>query len=232
MPTFPICLKELRSILQSDSRLIIDLPEGFQRAAVLIPFILREKGWALVFTRRTENVPHHKKEISFPGGRYEEEQDKDLIHTALREVREELGINKIVTFGILDDLLTISNYVVTPVLGFIENNRELDNAVIDTSEIDYILEIMISDLTVPKQFSVKKMTYRDRYSFQVPFFDYHGEIIWGATGRILVNLLKKINLLPPDCRFTLMKQDLWHEDVNIDNGLDYLNNLKILKDKK
>ncbi|MFX1544568.1 MAG: hypothetical protein ACFFCU_00005, partial [Promethearchaeota archaeon] len=54
----------------------------------------------------------------------------------------------------------------------------------------------------------------------------------GATGRILVNLLKKINLLPPDCRFTLMKQDLWHEDVNIDNGLDYLNNLKILKDKK
>ncbi|MFX1548239.1 MAG: NUDIX hydrolase, partial [Promethearchaeota archaeon] len=156
MPTFPICLKELRSILQSDSRLIIDLPEGFQRAAVLIPFILREKGWALVFTRRTENVPHHKKEISFPGGRYEEEQDKDLIHTALREVREELGINKIVTFGMLDDLLTISNYVVTPVLGFIENNRELDNAVIDTSEIDYILEIMISDLTVPKQFSVKR----------------------------------------------------------------------------
>ena len=87
MPDIPNCLEELRSILQNDSRLIIDLPEGFQRAAVLIPLTYRENGWTIIFTRRTETVSHHKKEISFPGGRHED-PDRDLIHTALREIQE------------------------------------------------------------------------------------------------------------------------------------------------
>lgn len=230
MPNFPTCLKELRSFLQSDSRLIIDLPEGFQRAAVLIPFVKREKGWTLIFTRRTENVPNHKNEIAFPGGRYEEEYDEDLIDTALREIYEELGIKKVKTIGKLDDLLTISKFVVTPVIGFVEDNREVDDPNIHAPEIKYVLETMISDLTAPEKFSIKEMTYRNKLTFQVPFFDYYGEIIWGATGRILVNLLKKVNLLPPDCRFELMNQDRWNEDSKIDNGLEYIDNLEVLDD--
>lgn len=228
MSNIPNCLKELRSILQNDSeRLVIDLPEGFQRAAVLIPLIYREKGWAIIFTRRTEIVRHHKKEISFPGGRYEEDQDRDLIHTALREIHEEVGIQKIKVIGLLDDLLTISKYVVTPVVGFIEDNSEVDRNQINLPEIDYVLEVPISDLVIPKHFSIKEMTYQDTFKFQVPFFDYCGEIIWGATGRILVTLLKKFNLLNPDCRLKLMKQDLWTENGNVDDGLDYLDNVQV-----
>ena len=66
MINLPLCLEELSSVIQSDTRLIIDLPEGFQRAGVLIPFVYREESWSLIFTRRTENVRHHKKEISRP----------------------------------------------------------------------------------------------------------------------------------------------------------------------
>ncbi len=227
-----LCLEELRSILQSDSRLIIDLPEGFLRAAVLIPFIYSEKGWTLIFTRRTESVRHHKNEISFPGGRYEDGQDKDLIHTALREIKEELGIQKVTVIGLLDDLLTISRYVVTPVVGLIKDNREVDNNKINTSEIDYMLETPISDLAILEHFSIKEMTYQGSFKFQVPFFNYQGEIIWGATGRILVNLLEKLNLLSPDCRLKLMGQDSWKGNSNIDNGLDYINNLQIFNKKE
>ncbi|MFX1517775.1 MAG: NUDIX hydrolase [Promethearchaeota archaeon] len=228
MPNPPICLEELRSVLQSDSRLIIDLPKGFQQAGVLIPFVLREESWSLIFTRRTENVRHHKKEISFPGGRYEFDQDTDIVSTALREIDEELGIQRINIIGLLDDLLTISKYVVTPVIGYIEDIKEVDGVNVLTSEIDYVLEVPLSDLTIPKRFYIKEMNYRENLTFKVPFFDYHGEIIWGATGRILVNLLMKLNLLSPTCRKRLMGRNSWNENENIDDGLEYIDNLDLL----
>ncbi|UCG02061.1 MAG: CoA pyrophosphatase [Candidatus Heimdallarchaeota archaeon] len=230
MPNLPICLEELHLVLQSDTRLIIDLTEGFQRAAVLIPFVHREKSWNLIFTRRTENVRHHKREISFPGGRFEDDEDKDIISTALREIDEELGIKKIHVIGLLDDLLTISKYVVTPVIGYIEDIREVDGGNILKSEIDYVLETPLSDLTPPDQFYIKEMTYKDKLTFKVPFFDYQGEIIWGATGRILVNLLIKLNLLKTTCRLRLMGRDLWEENNKIDDGLEYIDNLNLLND--
>lgn len=228
MPNLPICLEELRLVLQSDSRLIIDLPEGFQQAGVLIPFVLREENWSLLFTRRTENVRHHKKEISFPGGRYEDDQDKNLISTALREIDEELGIQKISIIGLLDDLITISRYVVTPVIGYIENIDEVDGVNVLTSEIDYVLEVPLTDLTFPKRFYIKEMVYKENFSFKVPFFDYNGELIWGATGRIVVNLLMKLNLLSPNCRKRFMGRDLWQENEKIDDGLEYIDNLDLL----
>jgi len=220
----------LRLVLQGDSRLIIELPEGFQQAGVLIPFVLREKIWSLIFTRRTDNVRHHKNEISFPGGRYEDDQDTDLISTALREMDEELGIQKINIVGLLDDLITISKYVVTPVIGYIEDIREIDGGNILTSEIDYIIEVPLSDLTFPDRYYVKKMTYKENFTFQVPFFDCNREIIWGATGRILVNLLMKLNQLSPTCRLSLMGRDLWQDNKKIDDGLEYIDNLDLLND--
>ncbi|UCE14750.1 MAG: CoA pyrophosphatase [Candidatus Heimdallarchaeota archaeon] len=231
MQTIPKCLGELHSILQSESRLVIDLPEGFKRAAVLIPFVCREKNYSLIFTRRTSDVTHHKNEISFPGGRYEDDLDRDLIQTALREADEELGIKNVRVIGLLDDLLTISKYVVTPVVGHIDDKEEVDPNNVSIHEIDYILETQIRELALPEIFSVKEMTYQNDFVFLVPFFDYGGEIIWGATGRILVNLLSKLNLLSPKCRHKLMGQNSWNFNSMIDNGLEYIENLDLLKRK-
>ena len=142
MNNLPKCIQELKSNLNTDSRLILDIPDGFRRAAVLIPIIVRENDWLLIFTRRTSHVSHHKGEISFPGGRYDEEIDSDLSHTALRETEEELGIKRIKVLGQIDDILTISKYVVTPTVGYIEDNSEINHQMINTPEIDYILEAL------------------------------------------------------------------------------------------
>ncbi|MFX0207909.1 MAG: NUDIX hydrolase, partial [Candidatus Hodarchaeota archaeon] len=105
MPNLPRCLQNFSLIIQSHPRLVLDLPEGFQRAAVLIPLIQREKEWRLIFTRRTDQVSHHKNEISFPGGRVDD-QDQSLIHTAEREAYEELGLTNVEILGLIDDIPT------------------------------------------------------------------------------------------------------------------------------
>ncbi|MHA1969112.1 MAG: hypothetical protein ACW964_15100, partial [Candidatus Hodarchaeales archaeon] len=63
-------------------------------------------------------------------------------------------------------------------------------------------------------FSLKEVTYKDGIIFSVPFFDYNGEIIWGATGRILVNFFQNLNQLNPECRLKIMNQDLWIDSLN------------------
>jgi 8-oxo-dGTP pyrophosphatase MutT (NUDIX family) len=192
--------------------LVLELPEGFRRAAVLIPLVYHEKEWFLIFTRRTDLVSHHKNEISFPGGRHDD-KDKDLIHTAQREVHEELGIKDVHILGLIDDIPTISQYIVTPVIGYIPEREKIDFQTENTPEIAYILEATLSYLTNHEIFSVKEREWRG-LSFRVPFFDYKGEIIWGATGRILVNLLKTLNLLNRECRLEIMNQNGWYEEYD------------------
>ncbi|MHA1968184.1 MAG: NUDIX hydrolase, partial [Candidatus Hodarchaeales archaeon] len=176
MSELPKCMDELRLFLEMDSRVILDLPNDYIRAAVLIPLIKRNNNWFLLFTRRTNQVTHHKGEISFPGGRIDEDLDEDLIQTALRETEEELGIKHVQIIGQIDDIFTISRYVVTPIVGLIEENQEINNDLISTPEIDYIIEVPVADLALPEIFSLKEVTYKDGIIFSVPFFDYNGEI--------------------------------------------------------
>ena len=211
MNKLPNCLKDLKSVLNADSRQILDTPENFRRAAVLIPIIERENEWTLIFTRRTSNVSKHRGEISFPGGRFNEELDKNLVDTALRETEEEVGIKHISVIGQIDDISTISKYIVTPVIGYIEDNSEITHQTINTFEIDYVLEVPISRLTDLGVFSLKHVSHKGSSFLDIPFFDYDGEVIWGATGRILVNFLKKLNKLSSECRLNLMKRELWFE---------------------
>ncbi|MHA2225522.1 MAG: NUDIX hydrolase [Candidatus Hodarchaeales archaeon] len=232
MTKFPLCLEELRVILQRISRVTIDIPEDFHQAAVLIPIFCSNNGWTLVFTRRTDTLRHHKGEISFPGGKFDDNQDVNLIQTALREANEEIGIKEVKVIGLLDDLLTISQFVVTPVIGFIEDSNEMNQVKINQPEIDYVLEAPISHLALPERFSIKKMTYQEDIVFQVPFFDFNGEIIWGATGRILMNLLKIFNHLNYQCKMELMGQKHWKISGRIDDGLEYIMDLERLPKKE
>jgi 8-oxo-dGTP pyrophosphatase MutT (NUDIX family) len=83
---------EIREILnQRDRRVVSHLP--FPRAAVLIPLFKKEKECSILFTKRTHQVRHHKGEISFPGGMFDEE-DANLERTALREASEEIGLRR------------------------------------------------------------------------------------------------------------------------------------------
>lgn len=93
----------------------IEIP-GFRPAAVLVPILARASGPSLLFTRRTEKVPHHKGEISFPGGG--REPGEDAVAAALREADEEVGLapGQVEVLGTLDDVPSIARYVVTPVV--------------------------------------------------------------------------------------------------------------------
>jgi 8-oxo-dGTP pyrophosphatase MutT (NUDIX family) len=93
--------------------------DGFRPAAVLVPLLHRPEGPTLLFTRRTDRVPTHKREISFPGGGAE--AGEDARAAALREAHEEVGLDpaSVEVLGVMDDLPSVSYYVVTPVVAAI-----------------------------------------------------------------------------------------------------------------
>src|SRR3989304_3539900 len=87
-------------------------------AAVLVPLLLNGGRWHLLFTRRTENVETHRGQVSFPGGRVEP-GDEDAVAAALRETQEEIGVRPedVRVLGSMDSLLTVTQYLITPVVG-------------------------------------------------------------------------------------------------------------------
>ncbi|MCP4763866.1 MAG: CoA pyrophosphatase [archaeon] len=169
----------------------------FKESAVLILIYPDENGsYSLVLTKRTSKMKKHAGEISFPGGRFDPETDKDRVATALRESNEEIGvnINSIEILGILSDIPTISNYIITPVVGIIKDKGKID---FKRSE-DEVEEILV----IPIQFFLDPSNFKERFldieEAKIPIytFDYYkeGQIksIWGATAHLLVDYLSII----------------------------------------
>lgn len=164
-------------------------PQTLRKASVLIGFVERPNGLNVVLTKRAANLKHHPGQISFPGGKYEE-VDGSLQITALREVREEIGIlaNDITIFGQLPELVTVSKFVVTPFLAFINPNYK---AIIDTNEVDEIFEVPAHHLfdrnkLYSELFQVKNQRHR---VFAIP---YQHHFIWGMTAQIIHVLQKQV----------------------------------------
>jgi len=155
-------------------------------AGVLIPLYLKEGEYHILFTRRTENVMTHKGQISFPGGSYEE-GDGSLACTALRESREEIGLREedVELIGELDDSPSVtSNYLITPFVGFFPWPYRFR---LNPWEVAEIIEVPVRALLDEKNTIRESKEGRLVYSY-----DYRGNIIWGATARILGELLPLI----------------------------------------
>lgn len=112
---FEEAVRRVRAALAARPPRRLEVP-GFRPAAVLVPLLARPAGPTLLFTRRTEAVPHHKGEISFPGGG--REPGEDAVAAALREADEEVALPpaSVEVLGALDDVPSIARYVVTPVV--------------------------------------------------------------------------------------------------------------------
>jgi 8-oxo-dGTP pyrophosphatase MutT (NUDIX family) len=110
-----------------------------RRAAVLIPLVQRPDGLTVLLTQRTAHLSNHAGQISFPGGRAEDE-DSSPIETALRETEEEIGLHRrhVEIVGVLPDYVTGTGYVVTPVIGLVTPPFEL---IAESNEVAEIFEV-------------------------------------------------------------------------------------------
>jgi len=185
---------ELSRALQQHPGRQLNLPGlELRDSAVLAPFILRGAEPRLLFTLRPEHLRRHAGQISFPGGARDPE-DPTPLHTALREMREELGVppESVAVLGMLDEMVTTSEFRVVPYVGLLDPSVELHP---DAGEIAELLEIPVSDLVVPGLRRTEKRFYRGAER-DVYFYDVGRHTIWGATARILSNLLSVISGLP------------------------------------
>lgn len=162
---------------------------GYNRkAAVIVPLVKRKGEWYLLFTKRTETVDHHRGEFSFPGGIIEEE-DKSELDAAIRELEEEMGIkNKDVwVLGALSPEITaVSYFLIYPFVGVINPRSKMK---VNPHEIERILEVPLQYLLTTKDVREEVLEQGD-LRFKVYFYNYKGDIIWGATGRILRQFLE------------------------------------------
>ncbi len=176
------CLKSPRNPLNN-----ITLSKPPIQSAVLVLCYEDGNGEQIIFTRRSETVEHHKGQICFPGG-VKDDLDGTLWQTALRETKEEIGLNpqKVVFVGELGNVFTPTGFKVTPFVGFAESPFEWAPSI---GEIAEIFSVPISHLMNPKNLEMVPRNYFGR-EFLDPVFTFNNHQIWGATGRILMDFLE------------------------------------------
>ena len=163
-------------------------------AAVLVPLVLINRHWHLLYIRRAENSnDKHSGQVAFPGGRHEED-DPDLKTTALREAWEELGLvpEKVRVLGRLGDHFSVTNFQITPIVGKIPWPYPLR---IDATEVSRWFTIPLRWLADPCNREIRQQQFGHQQCVLpvIYFHDYEGETLWGATARITVELLDRLD---------------------------------------
>ncbi|WP_025270352.1 NUDIX hydrolase [Hippea sp. KM1] len=154
-----------------------------KESAVIIPLLKTESGWLVIFEKKPSYDRLHPSQISFPGGS-REEKDKTFIDTAVRETEEELGIKRqnIEIIGAVEPTKTLTtNFIIYPFVGLIRQNPPYS---INTQEVEKIIFIPLDYLIDNSPIPIGIYTFRGRQR-KTPMLNYKGEIIWGATARIL-----------------------------------------------
>ncbi|MCG8411044.1 MAG: CoA pyrophosphatase [Bacteroidales bacterium] len=161
-----------------------------RKAGVMILLYPKNNELFVVFIQRPKYNGPHSGQISFPGGKAEK-SDKNIIETALRETKEEIGIqtDNVKVFGQLTPLhIPVSSFMVYPVIGICKTTP---NFIPDKCEVKKIIEISLSELLNPENCTTKDFTYGD-ISFVAPVYNPTGVTIWGATAMILSEFIEII----------------------------------------
>ena len=156
-------------------------------AAVLLLLYERADGLHCLFQERSQQVEHHKGQISFPGGA-RDEGDGSAAYTALREAHEEVGVapGDVDLLGELDEIWTISNFRVRPFVGWL---RDWPYAFrYAPREVAALLEVPLGHLADPASL-IDDVREIDGRTVAFPSYRWDGHLIWGATARILSNFL-------------------------------------------
>ncbi len=165
-------------------------PTALTPAAVLVPLVARESDWYVLLTQRTQHLKSHPGQISFPGGRLEA-QDAGPVAAALRETREEIGLDgqHIRLAGLLDEYETGTGFAVTPVVGFVSPGFTLTLQAFEVAEA----------FEVPLAFLLDKRNHQTRSRMhkgakrRYYVFEYENRYIWGATAAMIMNLYERMH---------------------------------------
>lgn len=175
--------------LKLDRLVIPRLMRSLKPASVLVPVMKRKAGLSLLLTVRSQDMPSHKGQISFPGGRRQPE-DRSAAAAALREAEEEVGIppSAVEVIGYLDDYPTVTRYMVTPVVGLVQ---DLDAVTACAREVAEIFEVPLAWVLDRRSFD--RGTLRMK-GVKLPYYELnHGSYrIWGATAGMLWNFATKL----------------------------------------
>ena len=179
---------ELNSALKNRRPESLDLPD-YTPAAVLLLLWSQNGRPHLLLTRRSDRVRHHKREISFPGGAVEP-QDDGLCETALRETHEEVGVSPdtVCVLGRLDDVFSLTRFAITPFVGVCRNEPVFSI----NAEVKEPIVFSLGRLQNPDRMLVE---HREHDGMTVPVYTYEvdGRVIWGATARILREFLHLVS---------------------------------------
>lgn len=172
---------------------LIPDPSTVKNAAVLM--VLFEKqpdDFHLIFIRRitTQNGDKHSGQIAFPGGK-QDDTDRDLMYTALREAEEEIGIDLslIDVLGSLTPIyINVSHFLVHPYLAY---SWQIPDMVRQEKEIDEIIPLPLSAFANPETRQETQIVIASGIRLNhVPCFNINGQIIWGATAMIMNEFLE------------------------------------------
>jgi 8-oxo-dGTP pyrophosphatase MutT (NUDIX family) len=182
--------RRLDAALSQHPRVALDRSDLIA-AAVLLP-ITDRGGPHVLFTKKSDAVPHHKGQFSFPGGLCEE-RDASRVETALREAWEEVRIpaEAVEVLGLLDDTATRATpFVITPVVGIIRGEVQFKP---DGREIERVIEVPLELLRDPSIFRTE-IWERGGEPHPVHFYQVSVEdVVWGATARILKQFLELVD---------------------------------------
>ena len=184
-------VSEIRQKLGDRPPVALEPPAGIRRAGVVAPLFLREKELCVLFTKRSQSLVTHGGQVSFPGGA-EEPGDESLKATALREAEEEIGLprNRVVVLGRLSPVVVAGKFYVEPYVAAIPYPVDLK---ISADEIEEVWEIPIAALMSPAAAEKRMLPGRER---PVLYYHYGSKTVWGATARILADLLQVLAVRP------------------------------------
>lgn len=163
-----------------------------RRAAVTALLVRDERGELLIpFTRRSYELKQHPGEISLPGGKWEPADGSALEQTALRELEEELGVapSRVRLLGRLPDVSTVvTDYAIAPFVGYLEQRQPW---LCSDGEIEAVIEVPLAEILRPGAVRYATVVVRGGER-NVTALDYGEHHIWGATGRILKDLVEAL----------------------------------------
>lgn len=174
-----------------------DLPVDLPEAAVLMPFV-DQPDPELILTVRAQGMPTHAGEVAFPGGK-RDPGDRDLLHTALRESHEEVGLaqREVEVIGQLSPLASRFGMKVTPFVGVVRAGVDLTP---EPGEIETIFQVPLSffleeepELSPPIDFYGRRLC--------MPSYSYEDKRIWGLTAFMILDLINHV--YDADVRFDL-----------------------------